>query len=132
MIPPVDDLLHGDFRLHLRDVDINDLLRRPPIQLDSVAIGEMLRGRRVLVTGAGGSIGSEICRQLLRHDPHSLILVERSENSLFHIDQNLPHWLQPTKSTPAWPIFVTMNGCDPVSPASAATGVSLQAPSTCR
>ncbi|MGE0760251.1 MAG: polysaccharide biosynthesis protein, partial [Pirellulaceae bacterium] len=89
VIPRVDDLLDGGFRLHVRDVDINDLLRRPPVQLDSRAIAEMLSGKCVLVTGAGGSIGSEICRQLLRHDPRSLVLVERAENALFHIHQEI-------------------------------------------
>lgn len=89
IIPPVDELLNGAYRLHVRDIDINDLLRRPPVQLDDNAIGEMLRGRRVMVTGAGGSIGSEICRQILKHYPKSLILVERTENSLFHIEREL-------------------------------------------
>lgn len=88
-IPPFDEMVNGGYRLHIRDIDINDLLRRPPVQLDDKAIGEMIQGRRVVVTGAGGSIGSEICRQLLKHSPESLILVERSENSLFHIDREL-------------------------------------------
>ncbi|HYW80430.1 MAG TPA: polysaccharide biosynthesis protein, partial [Thermoguttaceae bacterium] len=73
----------------IRDVDINDLLRREPVYLDREAIHEMLRGQRVLVTGAGGSIGSEICRQSVRCHPKSLILVEWSENNLFHIGREL-------------------------------------------
>ncbi len=89
IIPPVDELLQNDYRIHIRDVDINDLLGRPPVHLDSVAIAAMINGQRVLVTGAGGSIGSEICRQLLKCDPHSLLMVERAENSLFLIDREL-------------------------------------------
>jgi FlaA1/EpsC-like NDP-sugar epimerase len=89
IIPPLDELLQGAYRLQLRDVDINDLLRRPPVQLDCQAIAEMLDGKCVMVTGAGGSIGSEICRQLLQHHPQSLVLIERTENNLFHIDREL-------------------------------------------
>ena len=89
MIPAIDQLLDTSFHLKLRDVEIADLLRRDPIHLDSKAIAEMLGGRRVMVTGAGGSIGSEICRLIARHQPESLILVERAENSLFEIEQEL-------------------------------------------
>jgi FlaA1/EpsC-like NDP-sugar epimerase len=83
MIPPVDELINSSFRLQVRDVDINDLLRREPIELDSQAIGRMLNGKRVLVTGAAGSIGSEICRQIAKKNPAKMIFIERSENSLF-------------------------------------------------
>ncbi|MGN6137095.1 MAG: polysaccharide biosynthesis protein [Aureliella sp.] len=89
VIPRVDELLHGDYRLQPRDVDINDLLGRPPVQLDTAAIAEMIADKCVLVTGAGGSIGSEICRHLLKCRPHSLVMVERAENSLFFIEREL-------------------------------------------
>lgn len=89
MIPPVDELVNGSFALQVRDVDINDLLRREPISLDVEAIREMLRGKRIMVTGAGGSIGSEICRQIARCRPHSLILVERAENNLFVFEREM-------------------------------------------
>lgn len=89
VIPAVDDLLQGDFAVRVRDVDIDDLLGRDPVRLNSDAIGDMLAGRTVMVTGAGGSIGSEICRQVLRFRPKRLILLERAENSLFLIDQEL-------------------------------------------
>ena len=65
------------------------LLRREPVQLSSDAIATLLEGRTVLVTGAGGSIGSEICRQVLRFRPQRLVLVERAENNLFLIEQEL-------------------------------------------
>ncbi len=89
MIPAVDDLLHGANRLQIRDVNINDLLRRDPVELDATAIEEMLRNRIVMVTGAGGSIGSEICRQVMRCHPRCLVLVERAENSLFDVEHEL-------------------------------------------
>lgn len=71
--------------LRLREVDINDLLHREPVALDDAALGTFLEGRVVLVTGAGGSIGSEICRQVLRFKPRALVLVERAENNLFQV-----------------------------------------------
>ena len=89
VIPAMEDLLTGEYSPQIRDVDIDDLLRREPVQLSSEAIATLLAERTVLVTGAGGSIGSEICRQVLRFHPRRLVLVERSENSLFLIEQEL-------------------------------------------
>ena len=88
-IPVMEDLLAGDYSMQIRDVDINDLLRREPVELSDEAIATLLGGRTVVVTGAGGSIGSEICRQVLRFRPSRLVLVERAENNLFLIDQEL-------------------------------------------
>ncbi len=89
VLPGLSELLKVDHRIHLRDVDINDLLRRDPVYLDSEAISDMLRDKCVMVTGAGGSIGSEICRQVLRFQPQTLVLIEKAENSLFHIEREL-------------------------------------------
>ena len=89
IVPRIEDILNGQCRFQLRDVEINDLLQRDPITLDSRGIEGLLQGRCVMVTGAGGSIGAEICRQILKFAPDSLILVERSENSLFWIDRDL-------------------------------------------
>jgi FlaA1/EpsC-like NDP-sugar epimerase len=89
MIPRVDDLLGSAYTAQVRDVDIDDLLRREPVQLDVEAIGRILRGRRVLVTGAGGSIGAEICRQAAGCRPGQMILLDRAENGLFHLEQEL-------------------------------------------
>ena len=89
MIPAVDELLQSSYRWQVRDVDIHDLLRRGPVQLDSAAIRAMLADSTVLVTGAGGSIGSELCRQVLQCRPKRLVLVERAENSLFHVEREL-------------------------------------------
>ncbi len=87
VIPAYDDLLASNYSPQIRDVDINDLLRREPVELNSDAISNLLAGRTVMVTGAGGSIGSEICRQVLKFRPKALLLVERSENSLFLVEQ---------------------------------------------
>lgn len=89
-MPAVSDLLEGRVQVsQMRDVDIADLLGRQAVQLDLELIGAALRGKRVLVTGAGGSIGSEMCRQIASFDPARLVLVERAENSLFEIDREL-------------------------------------------
>lgn len=87
VIPAYDDLLAANYLPQIRDVDIDDLLRREPVQLDSEEIGSLIGGRTVLVTGAGGSIGSEICRQVLKFRPKTLVMVERAENSLFQVEQ---------------------------------------------
>ncbi|MEZ6120109.1 MAG: nucleoside-diphosphate sugar epimerase/dehydratase [Pirellulaceae bacterium] len=89
MVPPINQLLEGSFELKVRDVEINDLLRREPIELDTAAIADMVQGRRIMVTGAGGSIGSEVCRQILRHHPERLVLLERAENNLFQVEREL-------------------------------------------
>lgn len=89
MIPSVEEMLGGVFQMRIRDVDINDLLRREPVQLNEGIVETMLDDRCVLVTGAGGSIGSEICRQICRVRPNLLVLVERAEGNLFHIEQEL-------------------------------------------
>jgi FlaA1/EpsC-like NDP-sugar epimerase len=75
----------------LRDVSIEDLLGRESVKLDMGLVGAFLRGKRILVTGAGGSIGSELCRQVARFEPASIVLVERSEFALFTIHQELLH-----------------------------------------
>ncbi len=85
----LEDRLEGDSRVPIRDIEINDLLGRDPVSLDAESIGRLLEGRRVLVTGAGGSIGSEICRQIIGFRPQSLILVGRGENRIFHIEREL-------------------------------------------
>jgi FlaA1/EpsC-like NDP-sugar epimerase len=85
VIPPAGDLMEGRVNLAtIRDVAIEDVLRRPPVHLDRAAIAGILERRRVLVTGAGGSIGSELCREVCRFRPEVLVLVEQAENALFH------------------------------------------------
>src|SRR5438270_4258597 len=80
-----------------RDIQLTDLLGRPAVNLDTPELQRFLAGKTILVTGAGGSIGSEICRQIMRFCPASLILVEQAENNLFEIDLELREkWLGAT------------------------------------
>ena len=98
VLPGIDELLHGQHapsHVQLRAVEIKDLLRREPVALDDSAIRKLVSGRVIMVTGAGGSIGAEICRQVVRYSPHKLLLVERAENALFLVQQELAR-LQPT------------------------------------
>lgn len=76
-------------RCDVGSVSVQDLLRRPAVNLDTPELQRFLAGKVVLVTGAGGSIGSEICRQILRFCPGKLILLEQAENALFEIEQEL-------------------------------------------
>ncbi|HET6324978.1 MAG TPA: nucleoside-diphosphate sugar epimerase/dehydratase [Planctomycetaceae bacterium] len=89
IIPGPEDLFDGGRDVPIRSIDINDLLRREPVELDNEAIGQLLKGRTVMVTGAGGSIGSEICRQVLRFAPRTLVMVGRGENRIFAVDREL-------------------------------------------
>ncbi|MFV8755121.1 polysaccharide biosynthesis protein [Nannocystaceae bacterium ST9] len=90
IVPGLGELVDGQVALaQLRPVALEDLLRREPVHLDEQGIAASLRGRVVLVTGAGGSIGSELCRQLCRFGPRRLLLLERSENALFEIHGEL-------------------------------------------
>lgn len=89
-VPGMEDLLAGRTVVSdLREVALEDLLERPPTSLDRHAIAKMLSGKRVLVTGAGGSIGSEICRQVAASAPSQLLLVEQCEVLLYQIEQDL-------------------------------------------
>ena len=90
IIPGIAELIDGKVSLdRVRKVAIEDLLRRDPVELDEQSIAATVRARVVLVSGAGGSIGSELCRQIARYAPQRLILVERSENALFEIHREL-------------------------------------------
>lgn len=90
IVPSLSEVVSGRVRLsEIRPVTIEDLLGRDPVVLDSVALADFVQGRRVLVTGAGGSIGSELCRQLVTYGPSKLVLVERAENALFQVNREL-------------------------------------------
>ncbi len=90
ILPTVSQILHHQVSINfLRTVNPEDLLGRPPVTLDEPGLREMLRGGTVMVTGAGGSIGSELCRQIAFFNPERLVLVERSEPALFSIEQEL-------------------------------------------
>jgi FlaA1/EpsC-like NDP-sugar epimerase len=93
-MPGISELLNGHISLNqLRQVNIEDLLRREPVHIDIGAVRALVQGKRVLVTGAGGSIGSELCRQILRCRPASLILLGHGENSLFEVHNELQQLL---------------------------------------
>ncbi|MES9942455.1 MAG: nucleoside-diphosphate sugar epimerase/dehydratase [Candidatus Thiodiazotropha sp. 6PLUC2] len=89
-VPQLNDLMSGNVQInHLRHVSIEDLLGRNPISLDWQAIGTTLADKTILVTGAGGSIGSELCRQLANLKPAKLVLLENSEFNLYSIEMEL-------------------------------------------
>jgi FlaA1/EpsC-like NDP-sugar epimerase len=90
IIPGIYEIVGNKVNLsRIREVAIEDLLGRAPVQLDEDVVGASINNRVVLVTGAGGSIGSELCRQICRFGPQRLILVERFENALFEIHREL-------------------------------------------
>lgn len=89
-IPSVKEIIENGYRIdQLRPVSVEDLLGREPIQLNKEKTSTEIRGSSVLITGAGGSIGSELCRQILSFNPKKLILLERSEYNLFMISNEL-------------------------------------------
>ncbi len=90
IVPGVADLIEGRGDVNrLREVDINDLLGREPVSLDLDEIGQFLADKVILVTGAGGSIGSELCRQVAQFNPKLLVMLDQAENNLFHVDREL-------------------------------------------
>ncbi len=90
VIPGMQELLVGNVSVNrIRNVEIEDLLGRDPVSLDREMVGAFLTGKVVVVTGAGGSIGSELARQVARFGPRKLLLVERAEGALFDIDREL-------------------------------------------
>ncbi|KXB30148.1 multidrug MFS transporter [Dechloromonas denitrificans] len=89
-MPSYDDLLAGRLSVsNIRRVELEDLLGRDAVSLDDAGLHELLTGRVVLVSGAGGSIGSELCRQIARFEPSRLVLLEASEFALYRIDEEL-------------------------------------------
>ncbi len=92
IIPGYGELIDGKVTVNsIREVAYHDLLGREIIKLDAEKIGGYLKGKRVLVTGAGGSIGSELCRQICRFKPESIILYERAESPLYEIELDIRH-----------------------------------------
>ena len=90
-IPSLEDLVAGRVSVSsLRRIELDDLLGRDPVQLDDSGLHQLLTGQVVMVTGAGGSIGSELCRQIARFAPAKLVLFEQSELALYAMEQELP------------------------------------------
>lgn len=97
-LPGISNLIAGDrLAKHLREVEIDDLLRRDPVSTNMAEISRYLSGEHVLITGGGGSIGSELARQVARIGPASVILVGKGENSIYEIEQEL---IQTTQIVP--------------------------------
>ena len=89
-LPPLLEIMDKSPALQqLRDINITDLLGRGEVRIDTRQVHDLIYDKTVLVTGAGGSIGSELCRQVIRQSPRRLILVDHSENNLFHVHRDL-------------------------------------------
>jgi FlaA1/EpsC-like NDP-sugar epimerase len=100
-LPGINEILNGEVRIgSVRDIQIEDLLRREPIQTDIESVCRFLGGKKVLITGAGGSIGSELCRQVLKSRPAEIILIGHGENSVFNIQQELEQVLSVLTKNP--------------------------------
>ena len=96
-LPMLEDLMTGKVSVnHFRDVQVEDLLGRAPVELDIDSISETITDRVVLVTGAGGSIGSEICRQVSSFHPSKLVLLGHGENSIYSIEMELKETFKET------------------------------------
>ena len=90
VLPRLSDIISGKVSINqIRDVKVEDLLQRQSINLNLTEISDYLKGRTILITGAGGSIGSEIVRQISQFDPEKVILLGRGENSIFELEQEL-------------------------------------------
>jgi FlaA1/EpsC-like NDP-sugar epimerase len=93
-LPNFGELLDGKVEVNrIRNLSIEDLLERPPVGLNRERVRHLIEGKRIMVTGAAGSIGSELCRQIRSFEPSALILYERHENSLFNLSRELSNTL---------------------------------------
>lgn len=105
-LPTLHEIIEGSEKLkQLRDIDITDLLGREEIQIDSGQVRDLVFNKVVAVTGAGGSIGGELCRQIIKRNPGQLILIERAENNLFHIYRRLRETVDAERASNIVPIL---------------------------
>jgi FlaA1/EpsC-like NDP-sugar epimerase len=89
-VPDISEIVSGQARLdEVRDIDVHDLLGRDPVPPNPALLSACIRGKSILVTGAGGSIGSELCRQIMELSPRRLVLLEASELALYEIEREL-------------------------------------------
>jgi FlaA1/EpsC-like NDP-sugar epimerase len=112
IVPSLNEIAHGRVSInHIRDVQIEDLLGREPVELDDENLHDFLGEKIVMVTGAGGSIGSELVKQITNFNPTLLVLVERTEFALFQIERELVKDFPKQNSFRYWQILATRNGC---------------------
>lgn len=115
-LPPVLEYVEGEnLTTRLRDININDLLGREEIHVERARINDSLMDRTVLITGAGGSIGSELARQVLKASPRILLLLEKNENTLFHIHRKLSLNKELCQRTKVIPLLCDLRDRNPVS-----------------
>ncbi len=89
-LPSISDIINGHVDVnHIRPLELEDLLARPPVKADKDALAYFIKGRTIMVTGAGGSIGSEICRQALSLGAKAVVAYERHENSLYNLEMEI-------------------------------------------
>src|SRR5207248_3477936 len=94
-VPALKDIIAGQIIVNqLREVSLEDLLGRDPVQIDLESVRKEIVGRTVIVTGAAGSIGSELCRQILEYNPARLVCLDQSETGLFYLRIDLIRWHQ--------------------------------------
>ncbi|MBN1105235.1 MAG: polysaccharide biosynthesis protein [Deltaproteobacteria bacterium] len=104
IIPQVEDILTDKVSISdIRNVEIEDLLERKPVRIEMERIRDYLKGKTIMVTGGGGSIGSELCRQIAQFRPKGLVVVERSESSLYDLRMEL------SKGFPELPLFASIS-----------------------
>lgn len=89
-LPPISDLINGKYLVsQIREIDIDDLLGRSSVPADPALLKQMIKGKTIMVTGAGGSIGSELCRLIIKWSPQRLVLFEANEFALYNIEREL-------------------------------------------
>ena len=100
IVPGIKEIIDGDVSIkHLREVEIEDLLGREPIDLDMQNISSYIKDKTILITGAGGSIGSELVRQSLKFGPKTLVLIGQGENSIYNMEMELQNYYPKKVST---------------------------------
>jgi FlaA1/EpsC-like NDP-sugar epimerase len=98
-LPGIYEIINGRVRVNsVRDIKIEDLLRREPVKIEIERVSKFIKSKTVLITGSGGSIGSELCRQIFRCHPAKIILIGHGENSVFNIQQELAQHIQVLKN----------------------------------
>ena len=135
VVPTVSELLSGGARIEgVRDPRISDLLGRRPVRTDVAAIAGHFAGKRILVTGAGGSIGSELCRQLHQFGPAELIMLDRDESALHEVQLDAARaGAARLRRDACWPTSATRAGSARCSSGSARRSSSTpRRSSTCR